>query len=285
MGLRGMLQEKLELLASSPELESRWDAMQPKFNSLGYDSWGTNFQTVRHTLIVLKWLYEEYFRVEAYGIDKVPPKRVLLISNHSGKLPWDAALLAYALFRYTDPPRLLRNMIARFMPQAPFLSSFMTRCGQVLGEPSNCKLLLEQEEAVLVFPEGSKGSAKLYWNRYELQKFGHGFMRIALETNTPIVPVAVIGAEEIYPSFYNSRLVARVLGLPFFPFTPFWPWFGPLGIIPIPTKIRLYFGEPIVMEGDFDATEEEIAEKVDIIKNKIQALLHHGLSERQKILS
>ncbi len=285
MGIWQKWKQKIEQEIQSPENLTRIEQLRPKFNELGYDNWGMNLETIQHTLAALRWLYEQYFRVEVYGISQIPTQRLMLVSNHSGKLPIDAALLAYTLFRYGTPPRLLRTMIDRFMPRVPFLSTFMIRCGQILGEPHNCRTLLENEESVLVFPEGTKGSGKLFWKRYQLQKFGTGFMRISLQTHTPIIPVAVIGAEETYPAFYNSNFIARLLGIPFFPITPFWPWMGILGVLPIPTKIKIYFGSPLIFDGDFDGPEYEIQSKVNIVQNQIQTMINEGLQQRKKILS
>ncbi len=156
-----------------------------------------------------------------------------------------------------------------------------SRNGQVVGTPTNCIKLLENDEIILVFPEGISGSGKLIWNRYQLQKFGMGFMRLALRTRTPIVPVAVVGAEETYPSLVNVRFIARMAEFPYFPITPTFPFFGPFGFIPFPTKIRIYFDEPILFEGDPDEPDEKIDEKVQIVKSAINRMVQLGLEMRQ----
>ena len=149
-------------------------------------------------------------------------------------------------------------MVERYVQTVPFASYLFARWGQITGTPENCRRLLEDEEAILVFPEGAKGISKPFTQRYQLQEFGYGFMRLALETGTPIVPVAVVGAEEQAPAV-NLKPLARILGAPAFPVMPLPPFFP---ILPYPTKYRIYFGEPLRFEGDPDEDDEVIAEKV-----------------------
>jgi 1-acyl-sn-glycerol-3-phosphate acyltransferase len=151
----------------------------------------------------------------------------------------------------------------------------------VVGVPENARRLLELGEAILVFPEGTKGISKPFIDRYRLSDFGLGFMRLALETDTPIVPVAVIGAEEQYISFGNFELLAKALRMPNFPLVP--QFFIPGGQMPLPTKYRIYFGEPLVFEGDPDDDDAAIEEKVALVKGSIQSMLNRGLKERRSI--
>lgn len=280
--LSGMVRQKLDNLFLSEEICSKVDAIPNQVNELGYDNWGMNPEYLKRVLSATQWIFDKYFRVEVHHIERVPPGRVLVVPNHSGQLPLDGAFLIYAMLKYANPPRVLRAMVERLMPRLPFISTLMVRCGEVVGDPVNCKRLLEHGEAVLVFPEGVRGSGKLYWQRYKLQRFGTGFVRLALETDTPVVPVAVIGAEETYPAIYNMKTVAALLKLPYCPITPFWPLLGPLGVVPMPAKIHIYFGEPIHMEGDFDGPEHFIQQKVDRIAQSIQSLIDRGLKERGK---
>jgi 1-acyl-sn-glycerol-3-phosphate acyltransferase len=142
---------------------------------------------------------------------------------------------------------------------------------------------LDQDELLLVFPEGAKGISKTYDKRYQLQRFGHGFMRLALEKNTPIVPVAVIGAEEQAPSLYNWKWLAKQMGAPALPITPFFPWLGPLGLLPLPVRYHLHFGEPIHFEGDANDDEGTIGRMVKQVKNRIRDLIHTGLKTRTSV--
>ena len=169
-------------------------------------------------------------------------------------------------------------MVERYVQTVPFASYLFARWGQITGTPENCRRLLEDEEAILVFPEGARGISKPFTQRYQLQEFGLGFMRLALETNTPIVPVAVIGAEEQSPAV-NLKPLAKLIGAPAFPFMPLPPFLP----VPYPTKYRIYFGEPLTFEGDPDDEDEVLAEKVKHVRNEIQSMIRLGLKERKHI--
>lgn len=249
-------------------------------NSAGFDPWGLHPETLENALRPARWLYEHWFRVETRGIERVPKGRVLLVPNHSGQLPLDGMFVALAMILEGDPPRIVRGMVERWFPSLPFISTLFTRCGQVVGDPENCKALLEREQAILVFPEGVRGSGKTWWRRYQLQEFGTGFLRLALETRTPIVPVAVVGAEETYPSVYNAAWLAKLLGFPYVPVTPFFPLLGPLGAIPLPVKVQVLFGEPLAVEGEVDAPDADVQEEVERVKSAIRALIQEGLAQR-----
>jgi len=256
---------------------------QAHVNSAGFDPWGLHIETAEAWLASCRWLYERYFRVEAHGIERVPEGRVLLVPNHSGQLPLDGMLLALAMVLEGTPPRIVRGMVERWFPSLPFVSTLFTRCGQTVGDPRNCVGLLEDDQAIMVFPEGVRGSGKTYWKRYQLQEFGTGFVRIALETRSPIVPVAVVGAEETYPSIYNAGWLAKLLGIPYAPVTPFWPFLGLLGALPLPVKIELYFGEPMYFDADPDASDDEVHAMVDDVKSSISAMIQEGLRRRSSL--
>lgn len=249
-------------------------------NSAGFDPWGLNVDTTERVMRAARWLYEIYFRVETHGIEHIPAGRCLLVPNHSGQLPLDGLFVALAAVLEAEPPRIVRGMVERWFPSLPFISTLFTRCGQVVGDPRNCVDLLNHDQTIMVFPEGVRGSGKTYWNRYQLQTFGTGFVRIALETGSPIVPVAVVGAEETYPSIYNVSWLARLAGIPYVPVTPFWPLLGPLGALPLPVKIELFFGEPILFEGDPDAPDAEIRGMVDQVKVEIQTMIDRAIQRR-----
>jgi 1-acyl-sn-glycerol-3-phosphate acyltransferase len=135
-------------------------------------------------------------------------------------------------------------MAEYYLPKIPFFNVFMHRVGSVVGTPANCAQLLEQEEAIMVFPEGQRGFVKTYRQRYRLQRFGLGFLRLALETGTPIVPVGIVGGEEQSPGLANLRPLGRLIGAPAFPITIGFPWLGAAGFLPLPVKFRIHFGEP-----------------------------------------
>lgn len=251
-----------------------------KLNSAGFDQWGVSPETLCDILTLFRRLYTDYFRVETLGIEKIPSGRVLLIANHGGQLPIDGLLVNMAVMLEGKPPRMCRAMVERWAPSVPFLGTFMNRCGQVVGNYRNCRELLEQDECVLVFPEGVRGSGKSIFERYRLQQFGTGFVRLALETNTPIVPVAVVGAEEIYPSFGNAEPLAKLFKAPYVPMTPLFPWLGLLGLFPMPCKVTLRFGDPIRFNGDPDQPEAEAQAMADQVKAAIDDELREGLRKR-----
>jgi 1-acyl-sn-glycerol-3-phosphate acyltransferase len=204
---------------------------------------------------------------------------VLVVANHSGQLPYDGLVIGASLLLDRSPPRFPRSMIERFVPTLPFVSYILSRWGQITGTPENCRRLLEDEECILVFPEGARGIAKPFSQRYQLAEFGNGFMRLALETGAPIVPCAVIGAEEQAPAV-NVKPLARLLGAPAFPVVPYPPF---VPVVPLPVKYRLYFGEPMRFDGDPDDDDDVLGEKVRAVRNAIQSMIWSGLKEREHV--
>jgi 1-acyl-sn-glycerol-3-phosphate acyltransferase len=180
-----------------------------------------------------------------------------------------------------EPPRFVRSMVEKWTATLPFVSELFQRCGQIVGVPENCIRLLDMDEAVLVFPEGARGISKTFDQRYKLTDFGLGFMRMALQTGAPIVPVAVVGAEEQYVSVANIRTLARLLDMPAVPVMP--QLLVPGGFLPLPTKYRIYFGEPMTFQGDPDDEDAVMEEKVWVVRSTIQSMLNRGLKERQHI--
>jgi 1-acyl-sn-glycerol-3-phosphate acyltransferase len=193
------------------------------------------------------FLYDRWWRVKVEGAERVPAHgRALLASNHAGILPWDATMISLALLREHPLPRHPRFLVLNWAFDLPWISVFMRKVGGVVASPYNALRLLEQDQLVAVFPEGVKGTGKPFAERYRLQRFGRGgFVEIALRAGAPIVPVAVVGSEEIYPKLGDVPPLARLIGAPFFPVTPTFPWLGPLGIVPLPSKWRIEFCDPI----------------------------------------
>lgn len=271
--------EGLANLAASDEMLERISRVKTQLGPEGVDPFGFDPSYVRQLIGFGSWLYRYYFRCQVFGVHNLPQGRCLLVANHSGQLPYDGMMIALAAFFDGEPPRAVRSMVDRFVPNTPFVSPTLARLGQVLGTPQNCQRLLKDEQAILVFPEGVQGLNKLYRDRYRLQRFGHGFMRLALKMKAPIVPVAVIGAEEQAPSFANLRALGRLVGLPALPLT-----IAPLfGAIPLPTRYRLHFGTPMVFEGDADDEEPAVAQKVREVKHRLQSMVHDGLKAREHI--
>ena len=265
------------------ELEERLRRAPARLNEFGFDPYGMSLEWWRRMLLPIVLLYRYYFRVETSGIEKIPQGRVLVVANHAGQLPFDGAMLGVALLLEADPPRIARAMGEFWIPNLPWVSIAAARVGALVGTPSNCAHMLENGECVTVFPEGVRGMNKLFSQRYRLQRFGMGFMRLALETNTPIVPVGIVGSEEQQPGFANLGRIGKLLGMPAFPITATFPWLGPLGLLPLPVKYRIHFGEPILFEGDPTDEDTVIEDKVDRVKAAISELLEQGRRERRGV--
>lgn len=259
------------------EMVERLSKIAPTTNEFGVDPFGFNLDYTLAAISPFLWLYRHYFRCVVNGIEKVPKGRVLLVSNHSGQLPMDGAMIGVAMLVDADPPRPIRAMVEKWVPSLPYVSTFMARCGQIVGTPENCRRLLAADEAIVVFPEGVRGLNKLWSQRYQLQDFGLGFMRLALETDTPIVPVAVVGAEEQAMALTDLKPIAKLFGFPSLPLTP------TLVPFPLPSRYHLYFGEPMRFTGSPNDDDAVLDVKVREVKNTIQAMLNHGLRERKSV--
>jgi len=258
-----------------PELLARLEQIpRQNLNEFGVDPFGFSPEHFKYAAALAKLIYDHYFRVEDFGIDNLPDGRMLLIGNHSGQLPFDAAMVISSVFLHAPQPRVVRAMVERWVPSLPFVSYLFLRFGQIVGDPDSCRRLLEADEAVLVFPEGARGINKLWTERYQLKPFSRGFMRLALATDTPIVPVAVIGAEEQALALWDLKPLAKLLAMPAFPITP------TLLPLPLPTKYRIYFGEPLHFEGDPDEDDETIERKVHQVVTTIQRMIEEGLRAR-----
>ncbi|MFZ1864291.1 MAG: lysophospholipid acyltransferase family protein [Polyangiales bacterium] len=262
------------------DIDARIAGIKTHPNEIGHDPFGFDPETSRYALALAALLHRRYFRTQVYGIERVPAGRVLIVANHSGQLPFDAVLIGSALMLDAAPPRFPRSMVETWTAELPFISTLYPKLGQVVGSPENARRLLRQEECLVVFPEGARGISKTFDQRYQLTDFGLGFVRLALETNTPIVPVAVIGGEEQYPSIADVKPLARLLRMPAFPVMP-QVFFGM--IAPLPTKYRLYFGEPFHFQGDPDDDDAMIEEKVWLVKSTIQSMVNRGLRERKGV--
>ncbi len=270
MKIRTMLKKWLV----SEELDQQLDKIQKPVGTLGYDPWGFNVDANKITAALFRPIYEKYFRVEVHGIDNVPAEGpVLIIANHSGQLPIDGLLIGYALGTREKQPRLPRAMIERFFPTVPYLGNMLNQIGAVLGDPVNCAKVLERGEAVIVFPEGVRGSGKLYRDRYKLMRFGNGFMHLAMQYNAAIVPVGVVGCEETIPAFANIKPLAKLLGVPYVPLA--------LPVI-FPAKVIINVGEPMYFD-NVEVTESDVTHRVEQVKTVISDLINKGLNERKRL--
>lgn len=257
------------------EIAERLDEAPLALNEYGFDPWGFEKNSARRSFLVAALLYRYWFRVSTRGIENLPEGRALLIGNHAGQIAIDAAMITVASLLEGRPPRVVRGMGEYWLPTLPWLNVLMVRAGSVVGTPKNCVDLLEHEEAVIAFPEGVRGMNKAFVQRYQLQEFGLGFLRLALRTGTPIIPVATVGSEEQAPSLGDFKPLAGLLGMPAFPLV--------LTPVPLPTRYHVEFGEPMVFEGDPDDEDHVIQGKVETVKARLNAMLRDGLARRQGI--
>ncbi len=252
------------------------------------DEWGMDPEVLEAVTPFFEFLYRKYWRVTMTGLEHVPgTNRALLVVNHSGQLPFDGAMLATGIKLEHPGNRLVRTMFASWFPTLPFLAPLLVKCGQVMATEDNGVRLLENEELVSVFPEGYKGVGKLYKERYQLARFGRGgFIRMALKTRAPILPVAVVGAEETYMSIAKSDVVAKLIGFPYFPITPTFPLLGPVGVIPMPTKWYIDIGTPIVMD-DYGPKADQnlmlVSQLTDHVRGVVQKMINERLAQRQSV--
>jgi 1-acyl-sn-glycerol-3-phosphate acyltransferase len=262
------------------EIRQRVARLDIHANEYGYDRWGASPRDARRILVLMRFFLRRYFRTEVSGLEHVPEGRCLLIGNHSGQLAYDGMVVAAALALEAEPPRFARAMIERFFVQVPFVGTLMTRMGQLTGLPENAeRLLVEEEAAVLVFPEGARGGGKVWRDRYKLMGFGQGFLRLALRTDTPIVPFGFVGGEEMVPSFSQMKPLARLLKTPYVPLTP------TIVPLPLPTKVHLLFGEPMRFEGTGDEDDDLIVPMVRRVEEQVASLIGRGLSERRGVFA
>ena len=254
------------------------------------DPYGMDRELIEAIRPLLNFMYRTWWRVTPEGLANVPGEgRALLVSNHSGVLPWDGAMIAAALLE--DHPahteRVIRSLHLHWFSTLPFVAPALAALGQVPGLPENAVRLLSNDELVCVFPEGLKGVGKLYKDRYKLARFGRGgFVQAAIRAHAPIIPVSVVGAEEIYPMLVNAEPVARLIGTPFFPLTPFFPWLGPLGLIPLPTRWSITFGEPLRTDM-YDPAEADdpltVLGLTEMVRNTIQTTIEAQLANRKSL--
>ena len=227
-----------------------------------------------------------YWRVEWRGLENIPSEGpALLVGNHGGTVPVDALVMKFGVLTEHPARRHVRLLAADLAFRSPFSGPIARKMGSTLATPEDAYRLLDKGELVGVFPEGYKGVGKGYRERYRLQRFGRGgFIEVALRARVPLVPVAIVGAEEIFPMIGNAKLLARLGGLPYFPITPTFPWLGPLGLIPLPSKWVIEFGEPIPTDGyEDDAWQDSmlVFNLSDQLRDQIQQMLYRNLVARR----
>jgi 1-acyl-sn-glycerol-3-phosphate acyltransferase len=235
-------------------------------------------------------LYEKYWRVEVFGLENVPSDgSALVVGNHSGTMAaLDAVMVQLALLDEHPAHRHLRMLGADLVFSTPFVGELARKSGSTLACNADAERLLCDGHVVGVWPEGFKGIGKPFSERYKLQRFGRGgFVSAALKTGAPIVPVSIVGAEEIYPMLGNAKTLARVLGLPYFPLTPTFPWLGPLGLVPLPSKWLIEFGTPIETAHLVDQADDPmlVFNLTDQVRETIQQTLYRLLLRRESVFS
>jgi 1-acyl-sn-glycerol-3-phosphate acyltransferase len=259
-----------------PELRARLERLEIPFDAHGGDPFGISRRHLGYFYTLLGWMYRRYFRVTVNGIEHVPARgRAMLVGNHSGGVALDGGMVIASVFFELEPPRLAQGMAEKFLNRVPFASTWTSRLGHLTGLPEHAARLLEAERLLMVFPEGARGTAKLYGDRNTLVDFGTGFARLALTTGTPIIPFAFVGGGEAIPTVVNLVKLGHMLGVPYVPLTP---WLAP---VPRPTSLEIYFDEPILLEGTGNEEDEVIFGHVNRIKQRIATLLDNGARIRR----
>lgn len=263
-------------LLINPAVAARVRQLELDWGPAGTDSFGVSADHLATFFSVLGFFYRTYFRVSVSGLENVPPRgRAMLVGNHSGGVALDGAMVLAALFFDMEPPRLGHGMAEKFINAMPIASTWSSRTGQLTGLPEHAVRLLEADRLLMVFPEGARGTAKLYGDRNSLVEFGTGFLRLALETGTPIVPFAFVGGGDAIPTVANLYRVGRLLGVPYLPITP---WLVPL---PRAVPLEIYFGAPMTFRGTGGESDELIAGWVDEVKGQIGRLIDDGVRIRR----
>ena len=263
-------------IPTDPEVRARVDRLELPWNDYGTDPFGVSKDALAIWFSAMRFFYRHYFSVESHAIAHVPKQgRVMLVGNHSGGFALDGMMTVCSQFFDQEPPRLAQAMVEKFMNTVPFGSQISSRLGHLTGLPEHAERLLAEERMLMVFPEGVKGTAKLFRERYSLVQFGTGFMRLAMKMKAPVVPFAFMGGGEAVPTISNARTLGKLLGVPYIPITP---W----GLaIPIPAKLEVYYSEPMFFEGKGSEEDEVINANVEKVKERIKALIDIGKRRRK----
>ena len=265
------------MAATFPEesLSARLERLELPFNELGLDPYGISRKHLALFFRPVAWLYRNYFRVRCHGLENVPARgRGMLVGNHSGGVALDGLMVLTSMLMDMEPPRLAEGMAEKFINRLPLASLLASRLGQFTGLPEHALRLLEDERLLLVFPEGARGTAKLYQERYSLVDFGTGFMRLALKAKAPIIPFAFLGGGSAIPTIANSYALGRLLGVPYFPLTAY------VLPLPLPVRLEVYYGEPMRFAGTGSEDDAVIEDYVEQVKARIAALVELGRSRR-----
>lgn len=264
----------------SPEVKGRIERLEIPWNRFGVDRYGVSKKHLALGFTAIEPFYRHYFSVKALGVDHVPRHgRCMLVGNHSGGIAIDGAMVIASMFFAKEPPRLAQGMIEKFLNRMPFASMLSSRFGQLTGLPEHAERLLEDERLLMVFPEGAKGTAKLYKDRYSLVRFGTGFVRLAMKTKSPIVPFAFLGGGAAFPTVANAELLGRLVGAPYVPIVPY------LVPVPLPVRLEVEYGEPIVFEGTGAESDSVISGYVEQVRTAIATMIARGRERREDFAS
>ncbi|MEZ4409882.1 MAG: 1-acyl-sn-glycerol-3-phosphate acyltransferase [Polyangiales bacterium] len=278
-----------EMMSSDYYLR-RWGKVAMRDRSQDVDDFGLDLAYESRWRGVFDALYDRWWKVEVEGIEHVPSEgRVALVANHSGAVPVDGIVLATALRKEHPAQRRLRWLAEDFVFHTPFAGAWLSRLGAVRACQENAERLLSREAVVGLFPEGVKGISKPFRDRYQLQRFGRGgHIKLAIRTGTPIVPVTIVGAEETHPQVFPAKPLARLLGVPFVPVTPTFPWLGPAGLAGLPSRWKIVFGEPLSMadyapeQADDELLVNRLNEK---LRGVIQQTIEQTVRDRRSVFS
>lgn len=273
------------LMPSDEQIQEQFARLELDYQH--QDPWGLDLQYCQKTFKVFIPLYRHYFRVRVFGGEHLQNRPYIMVSNHSGQIAIDGLLIGMAMALDVEHPRIVRPMIERLISDLPFITEALFKSGAVLGDRQNCLKLMERGQSVLVFPEGVRGVAKSTSQFYQLQPFTKGFFRMALAGQREVLPIAVVGAEELYPFVYQSKALAKLLGLPTLPITPLFPWFGVLGVIPLPSPIDIYIGPPIPLPQGLseNAPNKEINPHILQVEKTIHDMLKKGIQKKRKFIN
>lgn len=260
---------------SDPQIARNVDRLPIPFDEYGFDPFGVSKKHLVRVYSPFAQMYRHYLRVSAFGMENIPARgRALLIGNHSGGIGADAAMVMTSLLMNDEAPRLAHGMAEYLFNKFPFTSTLTARVGHLTGLPEHGVRLLEADRVVVAFPEGARGTGKLYKDAYKLVRFGSGFMRLALRTQTPIIPFAFIGGEEAFPTLFHIKWLAKLIGAPYVPVAP------QLVLWPLPVSCQIYYGEPMSFAGDGSEPDHVVHAYVDQVRERIALLIEHGLKAR-----
>lgn len=291
--LEAVLGEAARFLDAHPRFASPrafvdlWNLFLHRNRSLELDDFGWDEVAAKSSEPLFEFLYRVWWRVTLSGAANIPMEgRALLVSNHSGILPWDGAMVKYGIAHEHPARRRARMLVLDMFSTLPFLQPWLRHMGEVRACPENGERLLLRDELVGVFPEGVKGVGKYFRDRYRLARFGRGgFVRLAIRTQAPIIPISIVGAEEIHPAIARADFIGRPLGFPYFPITPTFPLLGPLGVVPLPTKWWIDVGKPIVLNYAPEVADRPmiVNEAAEHVRTTLQTMIDSRLARRTSI--